>query len=136
MAVANESTVVGFDADAALASAREVAGEALHMAIEYDATDFNALYVDEGTIALYGDETVMLDHFGEVHSYVHIDFTEQQMFEDILYAAGGVRAFTAHMDHVTAVRILDGQEGLFLALDPDAPVSPVIEAVETAIEGD
>ena len=134
MAVSNESTVVGFDADAAVAAAREVAGKALHMAIEYDATDFTTLYVDEGTIALYGDEESMFDHFAEVHSYVHIDFTEQQMFEDILYAAGGVRAFTAHMDNITAVRILVDQEGLFLALDPNAPVSPVIAAVEEAIE--
>ena len=134
MAVSNESTVVGFDADTALAAARDVAGDALHIAIEYDATDFNTLYVDEGTVALYGDEDRMTDHFAEVHSYVHIDFTEQQMFEDVLYAAGGVRAFTAHMDHVTAVRVLDGQEGLFLALDPSTNVVPVIEAVEAAIE--
>jgi hypothetical protein len=136
MAVSNTSTVVGFDADAALAAAQEVAGDALHMAIEYDAVDFNSLYVDEGTVALYGDTERMVAHFEKVHSYVHIDFTEQQMFEDVLYAAGGVRAFTAHMEHVTAVRMLVGQEGLFLALDPDAPVTPVLEAVEDAIDGE
>ena len=136
MAVSNAPTVVGFDASAALTAAREMAGDALHIAIEYDTTEFNALYVDERTVALYGDEESMLDHFAEVHSYVHVDFTEQQMFEDILYAAGGVRAFTAHMDHVTAVRVLVGQEGLFLALDPDAPVASVIEAVEDVLDGD
>lgn len=136
MAVSNASTVVEFDADAALAAAREVAGDALHMGVEYDTVDFNPLYVDERTVTLYGDVEQMLEHFGKVHSYVHIDFTEQQMFEDVMFAAGGVRAFTTQMDHATLIRVLAGQEGLFLALDSDAPVTPVVEAVEDTIVGD
>lgn len=135
MAVSSPSTVVDFDAEAALRAAREVVGDALHIAIEFDADEFNTLFVDRQTVDLYGGTEPMVEHFAQVHSYVHIDFTEQEMFEDLLFAAGGVRAFTAHMEYVTAVRILVGQEGLFLGLDPDAPVSAVIDAVESAIDG-
>ena len=136
MAVSNPSEVVTFDADAALTAVQEVARGALHICIEYDSTDFNALYVDQMTVDLYGDTELMFEHFEEVHSYVHIDFTEQQMFEDVLFAAGGVRAFTAHMDYTTLVRVLIGQEGVFFALDPGTSVTPIVEAVEDAIEAD
>ncbi|WP_276301787.1 hypothetical protein [Halorussus lipolyticus] len=134
MVVSEDSKLVDFDADAALASAREEFEGEIRLCVEYTADEFHTLYADETTLALYGDREQMADHFEEVHSYVHVDFTERDLFEDVFVGAGGVRSFVAQMDHVTLVRVLSGQQGLFFSTDPGAEVTALVEAVEDELD--
>ena len=134
MAVSEESTLVDFDADVAVAAAREVADGSLHLCVEYTPEEFRTLYADELTVSLYGDREEMGSHFEEVHSYVHIDFTEKDLFSEIFRAAGEVRSFVTLMEHAALVRVIVGQQGLFLSTDPDADVNAIVEAVEAALD--
>jgi len=127
---------VDFDAEAALAAARDVDGDPVRLCVEYTAEEFHTLYADETTMALYGDREEMRSHFEEVHSYVHIDFTEKDLFGEIFRAAGEVRSFVTVMEHTAMLRILVGQQGLFLSVDPDADVTALVAAVENAIGTD
>ncbi|NHN59467.1 MULTISPECIES: hypothetical protein [Halorussus] len=134
MVVSEPSALVDFPADAALAAAREEADAAVGLCVEYTPEEFRTLYADEQTVALYGgDREAMADHFEEVHSFVHVDFTERDLFADIFRSAGEVRSFVTVMDHVALIRVLVGQQGLFLAVDPDADVTALVEAVEAEV---
>lgn len=130
MVVSESSTLVDFDADAALSAVREVDEEAVHLCVEYTPEEFHTLYADGVTMALYGNRDEMVDHFEEVHSYVHIDFTEKDLFSEIFRGAGEVRSFVTYMDHVVLVRFLIGQQGLFVSTDPDVDVTALVEAAE------
>ncbi|SIR21502.1 hypothetical protein SAMN05421858_1857 [Haladaptatus litoreus] len=134
MTISNRSSLVSFDVDSAVAVLKDVAGDSVHLCVEYDTEDFNALYVDQLTLDLYDSEREMVDHFEEVLSYVHVDFMEKDLFEEVFRDAGGVRSFATFMDHVTLVRMLVGEEGLFFTVDPDSDVTALVETVEDAIE--
>lgn len=135
MSLSGSSELVSFDADRAVEAVLSVAGDDVHLCVEYTAGGFNVLYADELTLSLYGDETRMQRHFSEVHDYVNIDFAEMDLFEEIMRAAGSVRAFVTIMDHVSLVRVFTAErEGLFITLDPEADVSPVVDAAREAIE--
>ncbi len=134
MTVSNSSSLVSFDADAAVTALCDVAGDSVHLCVEYDTEEFNTLYADEMTLSLYSSEREMVDHFEEVLSYVHVDFMEKGLFEDVFRAAGTVRSFATYMDYVALVRVLVGREGLFFTVEPDADVTTLIEAAEDAIE--
>ncbi len=131
MVVSEDSALVEFDADAALAAARDEEDASVRLCVEYTSDEFHTLYADETTMALYaGSEGEMRDHFEEAHGYVHVDFTERDLFGDLFPGAGEVRSFVSYMNHVTLVRVLVDQQGLFLSLSPDSAVTPVVEAVE------
>ncbi|WP_137285180.1 hypothetical protein [Halorussus salinisoli] len=135
MAVSESSSLVDFDADAALSAAHEASDGAVRLCVEYTPEEFHTLYADEITMALYGDDREeMADHFEEVHSFVHVDFTERDLFADIFRGAGEVRSFVTYMDDVTFVRILVGQQGLFLTVDPETDVTAVVDAAEAELD--
>ena len=134
MVVSEDSTLVDFDADAAVSAAREQFEGEIHLCVEYTTEGFHTLYADETTLSLYGDREPMTEHFEEVHSYVHVDFTEKDLFSEIFRAAGEVRSFVTYMDHVVLVRFLVDQEGLFLTTDPGADVTALVEAVEAHLD--
>ena len=134
MVVSEDSTLVDFDADAAVSAAREQSEGEVHLCVEYTTEGFHTLYADETTLSLYGDREQMTDHFEEVHSYVHVDFTERNMFEDIFVGAGEVRSFVTQMEYVTLIRVLDGEQGLFLTVDPGTDVTAIVEAVEARLD--
>jgi hypothetical protein len=133
MAITNATEVVPLDGDAVVRAVRDVADGTVQSIVEYDETEFNPLYIDDVTMAFYGDEETMYDHFEEIHSYVHVDFTEMQLFtEELFPVADEVRYLTAGFDTFTLLRIYFDREGLFIALDPDEQVEPIVEAVEAA----
>jgi hypothetical protein len=134
MVVSEDSILVDFDADAAVSSARELFEGEIHLCVEYTIEEFHTLYADENTLMLYGDREQMTDHFEDVHSYVHVDFTERGLFEDMFVGAGGVRSFVTHMEYVTLIRVLDGKQGLFLTVDPETDVTGIVEAVEAELD--
>lgn len=134
MPVRNESSIVDFDADAAFDAAADTVSGTLRSFVEFDGESFNPLYVDDTTLAFYEDEDHMLAHFGQLHSYVYLDLAEIDLFTTELFpVAERVEYITTAMDFFKIVRIYHGDEGLFLALDHDEPVEPLVEAVLEAI---
>jgi len=126
-----DSTLVDFDAEAACTAVREVVGDDLLVCVVFTTDDHEILHVADGVRDLYGSEDRMRDHFEEIHSYVHLDFTERRLFEDVV--GGGVRAMVTYMDQATLVRVVGEREGLFVTLAPDAPVTAVVDAAEAEL---
>jgi len=75
MPVSNDPRVVSLDVAAMQAAIEEAVEGSLRSLVEFDADEFNALYVDDLTLQFYEDEDEMQTHFEEIHSYVHLDFT-------------------------------------------------------------
>ncbi|MFB6155742.1 MAG: hypothetical protein ABEJ22_07585 [Haloferacaceae archaeon] len=122
---------------AALAAAQEAADGTLYSFVAYTPDEFEVLYVDDVMDEFYPSRERMRAHFEEIHSYVHVDFTERNLFEDTLFSdLGTVRTFVTRMDGLTLVRYLDGRNGVFVALDPDECVRDVTRAVESALGGE
>ncbi|WP_266077909.1 hypothetical protein [Haladaptatus caseinilyticus] len=134
MTISNDSSLVSFDADRAVSALRDEAGDSVHLCVEYDTEDFNTLYADQMTLDLYDSEREMVDHFEEVLSYVHVDFMEKDLFEDVFRSAGAVRSFVTLMDYVTLIRVLVGEEGLFFTVSPNSDVTTLVGLVEDAVE--
>lgn len=131
----DERDVVDFDVDAVLATAREAVGERrLLVCVVYDVNDFGTVYVDDRIDALYEDENARTEHFGEIHSYVHLDFTEGKLFEELFLEPDGVRAFVTYMGNLVAVRIVADEQGVFLAVPPGTPVTDLVDAVEAVLQ--
>lgn len=133
MPVTNRSTLVDVDGDAALEAARRTVEGTLYSFCEYDAESFRPLYVDERTIAMYDDREAMIDHFDRIHANVHMDFMQVELFRNTLFpVAERVEYITTKMDFLKIVRFYVGDQGLFLAVEPDEPVEPLAEAIEDA----
>lgn len=130
----DESVAVGFDVSAALKAVRDRATGTVYTFVVFDQNDFNTVHVADETRALYPDEATMHEHFGEVHSYVHLDLVEQRlMSEDLFPTAEGVRFVATGMSHLTMVRVYFEDEGLFFAVAPDENIAPLVEAIESAV---
>jgi hypothetical protein len=126
--------VVDFDADAALSAGNDAIGaENVFSCVVYDAETFRSVYVDDRLEATYADQNQQREHFGEIHSYVHLDFTEQELFEELFRDSGGVRAFVTYMGTHIAVRVVTEKQGVFFSVAPDAPVTKLVSAVETEL---
>ena len=131
MAITNTPEVVSFDAGDVTRAVQDAATGTVRSIVEYDKDEFNPLYVDDVTMAFYADEEELLAHFAEIHSYVHVDFTEMSLFtEELFPVANEVRYLTASFDTMTLLRIYFGDEGLFVSLEPEESVEPIVEAVE------
>lgn len=135
MAISRESEVVSFDAEAACEAARETVSGTLRAFVEFDADAFNPMHVDGETADLYDDAEHMLTHFEELHAYVHLDTLEIELFTRLFADAERVEYVTTAFDYFQMVRVYWGEEGLFLALDPDEPVGPIVAAVRGALGG-
>ena len=134
MPISRAGEVVDFDAGAACDAARETAGAALHTFVEFDDERFNPIYVDDATLAQYEDEAHMQEHFSRIHSYVHLDHAEIDLLVGELFTvADRVEYLVTAMDAFTLVRYYVGDQGVFLALDPDQPVKPVVAAIAAAL---
>ncbi len=131
MPVSNSPGLTTLDAEAMQHAVEDTVDGTLRSFVEFTADDFELLYVDDVTLSFYDDETHMVEHFEEIHSYVHTAFTETDFFTDRLFpVASDVRYHATSLDAFTLVRIYFDDEGLFVALDRDEPVEPVVGAVE------
>lgn len=136
MPVSNSPGLTSLDVEAMQRAVEDTVDGTLRSFVEFTADDFALLYADDVTRSFYDDDAHMLDHFEEIHSYVHIDFTETHFFTDRLFpVASDVRYHATSLDAFTLVRIYFGDEGLFVALDRDEPVEPVVGAVEDVYAG-
>jgi hypothetical protein len=131
MAETGDSWSVSFDAAAMQAAVEDTVEGTVRSLVTFDKNDFEVLYVDELTEQFYDDEDEMYAHFAEIHSYVHVDFTEKSFYtEDLFPLSERVRYIATGFDVFTVVRIYFEDEGLFMTLDRDEPVKPVVSAVE------
>ncbi|MFC5972862.1 hypothetical protein ACFPYI_16110 [Halomarina salina] len=130
MPVVNDSSVVDFDAERAVASALEVTGSDLLLVVEYDGEAYKLLYCADVVADRYEDDQAMYEHFERVHSHAFHDAERRALSEDLFVDSGETRALTTHMENLVALRVLGDDEGLFLLLAPDSSVTAVVEAVE------
>lgn len=136
MSASNSSGITSLDAEAMRDAVQDAVDGTLRSFVEFDADDFEVVYVDDVTRSFYDGEDHMYEHFEEIHSYVHIDFTEVDFFtEELFPVSDHVRYLTTSFDVFTLVRVYFDEEGVFLALDRDEPVEPVVEAIED-VHGD
>jgi hypothetical protein len=137
MPLSRESELVGFDADAALAAARRAGGDGVRSFVEFTATEFRTLYVEDSILELYRDEDHLQEHYGQVLDHLNMDFLERDAYEQTLLPnAGRVRSIVTQMEELTLLRVLYGDEGLYIALDPDAPIVETTDAVEAVMSGE
>ena len=130
MAIRSDSRVVEFDADAALAAAEEVAGSDLYSFVEYDVEEYNVQYLSDFALQMYEDEEQAFDHFDRIHSHVHLDFTEIDLFTEGLFPiAEDVEYVTTSLDFMKLVRVYHDDMGIFVSLAAHVDEVPVIEAI-------
>ena len=135
MALTNTSTVVSFDADAVRRRVEATVDGTLRSLVEYNTEELNPLYVDDVTLAFYEDEAHMQAHFEEIHSYVDLDFTEQELFTTELFpVANRVRFLVTGFDVFTLLRVYVDDEALLLTLDPEEPIQPLIREIEDVLD--
>ena len=135
MPISNPGEIVDFDAEAACDAVREAVRGELRTFVEFDAEGFNPIYVDDDTRAFYEDEEHMHEHFGRIHDYVNVDLAEIDLFvEELLPLADRVEYLVTAMDAFKLVRYYVGQQGIFLAVDADEPVEPVVDAIRRAVD--
>ncbi|MDY7082713.1 MAG: hypothetical protein SXQ77_09980 [Halobacteria archaeon] len=136
MPFSNPSKIVDFDADSAVEVIKDEVQGTLYSAVEFDDRRFNILYVDDKTLSFYRDSDHMLEHFDRVHSYVYLDFTEIETFkESILPVSNRVDYITTCMDYLKVVRIYRGRQGLFIALERNESVQPLVDSVVENVDG-
>jgi hypothetical protein len=135
MALTRDSTVVSFDADAALEAALDVIGEDLRVCSEYDMHDYRILYVADRLVDLIGSEEAIEELAEELHSYVHIDFIERELFEEMAPTGGSVEAYVTRMEEIIIVRCLTDEEGVYFALERGVDLDAFLDAVVAEVHG-
>lgn len=127
--------LVEFEVDAALETAESVAGEDLLVCATYDAKRYRVEYLDERVFGGYGDTDEFYEVGDAVHESLFIDFLERRLLDDVHPEIGRIQASVTYFDRVALVRLLDRESGLFLAVEPEAPVSRLVAALrETMCE--
>ena len=125
------SGLVSFDTEAALQAALDTVDGPLYAFAEYTSSDFEVLHIDDQLRSFYRDDEQMYRHFSELHSYVHIDFTERDLFETTLFpGVGRVETFVTQMEGMAFARLLSDEGGVFFSVEPDEPVVDLIQAVQ------
>jgi len=133
----SSSEIAPFDAVEVCEAVLEAAEGPVHIFGEFDYEEANPLYVDDWTESLYSDETQMLEHFEQVHSYTHLDFTEMNLFTKTLFPqAGEVRYITISMELFTMLRFYKDGTGLLITVEPDEPIGALVDVVQDEIGDD
>lgn len=133
--MSDASRPAAIDSEAGLEAARSAGGDDLLLYVEYDREGFRTRYAAEPLVEFYGGREPMREQFERVHDYVNLDFMEREVFADVL-SVGRPRAFVAYTEYNALVRILAGDEGVFLVLRGDADVTGIVDAVEDAVTAD
>jgi hypothetical protein len=130
-----QTEVTSLDGSAVVDAALDAVGDGLLTCVAYDDDEFDALYVADEVESMYPSEERMQEHFEQLHGYVHLDFTEVELFQnELLPYAGDVHFLVTGFEALTAVRVISGREGLFLSVTPDTPTDALIDAVRGALD--
>lgn len=137
MPLTRAPALVDLDAAAALEAARDAAGDDVWSFVEFTADEFRTLYVSDRVLSMYRDEDHLEEHYGQVLDHLNMDFLEREAYEHTLLPnAGRVRSIVTQMDDMTLLRVLYGDSGFYIALDPEAHIVPVTDAVEAVMADD
>lgn len=137
MPLRDDPTLAGFDVEAALRATRDAAGDGLLSFVEFTPREYHIVFVDDAVVDLYRDEDHLREHYGQVLSHLNMDFLERDTYEQALLPnAGSVRALVTLMDEIALLRVLVGDEGLYIALGPDVEVQAVTDAIRDAVGAD
>ena len=121
-------------ADAWLETLRARTDGTLYSVVTFEPNDFELRYVSDETREMYPTDDAMLEHFERVFDYVGIDFAEKALFTDVLFSgAGHVQFMTTCLETVKVVRVYAGADAVFLGVDPDEPVPPLVDVVKTHV---
>jgi hypothetical protein len=131
--IEGESSLVSFDAETATERAHDVAGDALNTVVEYRGDEWQALFVASETVEKYGGLEETYDVTDELHRSLRLDLQERELYSDLLVDVGNLRAFVLVFDDLTVIRYTMGQEGLYVALEPEANVRRVIAALRPVL---
>ncbi|WP_408958524.1 hypothetical protein [Natrinema sp. 74] len=135
MPATNESELAAFDADLVRRAVQKTVSGPLYAFCEYDTESFRPLYLSDETVSMYDSRDAMLEHFETIHTNVHMDFMQIKLFRNTLFPdAERVEYITTAMDVMKIVRVYVGETGLFVSVDPDEPVVPIVDAIKDAIE--
>ena len=134
MAVTRQSELTGFDADAAVETARGIVGENLLVATEFARESFHVLYLSDRLIDAWGNTDDIMDVGETVHSLTYDDFGERSRLRQVYPSVTEVFAFTTYTDRMIIVRVLTGTEGMYFSLMRGTEVTPLVEAVKAIID--
>ncbi|WP_436344629.1 hypothetical protein [Natronorubrum sp. FCH18a] len=134
MPATNHSALSGFDADSVRRAVQNTVSGPLYSFCEYNTESFRPLYIDDRTIAMYDDSDEMLAHFERIHTHVHMDFMQIELFRNTLFPdAERVEYIATAMDVLKLLRVYVGEDGLFLALESDEPVEPIVDVIRETV---
>lgn len=133
MAFHEQSSLVGFDGDAALEAAYTAVGDRLRFAAEYNGRSFRVLYVADWLLDVVGGRDQIRDIGEQFHDYVDVDREVRRLMEELPPLAGDVRANVTRLDNAVFVRYYVGDDALFLTLDTEADVTGLLDALEATV---
>ncbi|QSW99515.1 hypothetical protein [Haloterrigena alkaliphila] len=134
MPATNRSQLCSFDADRVRQVVKNTVSGPLYAFCEYDTETFRPLYIDDRTISMYESKDAMLEHFERIHTNVHMDFMQIELFRNTLFPdAERVEYIATAMDFLKILRVYVGDDGLFIATDPDEPVEPIVDAIKDTV---
>lgn len=134
MSVSNPESVYPVDAQALREALSDAVEGPLRSLVEFDEESFNILYADDVTISFYDSVEHMREHFGHVHEFVNLDYSEMDLFTGELFPASEeVRYLASGLDIFTMVRVYVEGRAYFVSLDPEEPVVPVVRTIERVV---
>ncbi|NUB92900.1 hypothetical protein HTZ84_02485 [Haloterrigena sp. SYSU A558-1] len=134
MPATNRSQLCSFDADRVRQVVRNTVSGPLYAFCEYDTESFRPLYIADETIAMYESKDAMLEHFERIHTNVHMDFMQIELFRNTLFPdADRVEYIATAMDFLKILRVYVGDDGLFISVEPDEPVEPIVDAIKETV---
>lgn len=131
--MSNEAALVQFDAAAAVELAHERAGDGLLVAAEYTSEGFNLVYVADEALEEYGGIEGVWDVGKRVHGYVHLDFEERRLFEDLFPPVEDTYGFVTHTDRGPVARVVAEDEGIYLSFRAGVETGGIVDAVADVV---
>lgn len=134
MAIRNDSVLTDFNAAAALRAVEDHIGDDIFVCGEFTPDDFHILYISDRALEQYDDETDIWVVGDVIHEYMNVDFLEQELFNELYPQVTETNAFVTYTDYAAIVRVLRGNEGFYLSVDPQAPVSELVNELTTILD--
>lgn len=129
MPLRNESVLTEFGAHDALEVIESLIEEDLLVCAEFTVEDFQLLYVSDAALERYDSETDVWVVGDVIHEYMNVDFLERELFEELYPEVTETNAFVTYTDYAAIIRVLCGDEGFYVSVDPAAPVSEIVSAL-------
>ena len=124
-----------FDAGAVGRAVGAAVGDDLRVVVEYNEFEYNLLYVDDDVVDHLGGPDALGALADDLHSDFRLDFTQQELYEEVYGEFGSVRAFIVVLDGARVVRFVAEDSGLYVSVDPDASLDAVLDAVDAGVAG-